>query len=70
MSRLTIAKHVKELEELQKRVIRVAQNLYDSLPVTLTPQEFMAGKGCWGLTQNEFKLATRLARIITKKQPK
>lgn len=41
-----------------------AQRLYDALPVTATPSEFLCGHGNWGLTEAESKLATHLANII------
>lgn len=40
--------------------------LYYSLPVTVSPEEFLAGHGNWGLTEKEFKLATKLAKLIVK----
>jgi len=37
---------------------------YNALPVTSTPAEFLAGIGNWGLTEEEHKLATSLAKRI------
>jgi hypothetical protein len=37
---------------------------YYSLPVTSNPKDFLAGKGHWGLTAEEHKLAMELAKQI------
>ena len=41
---------------------------YYSLPVTAMPQDFLAGKGNWGLTEEEYKTAMELAKKICGKE--
>lgn len=38
--------------------------MYYSLPVTVTPREFLNGHGNWGLTQKEYNLAEKIAKLI------
>jgi hypothetical protein len=37
---------------------------YYALPVTSNPKDFLDGKGHWGLTEEEHKMATSLAKQI------
>lgn len=37
---------------------------YNALPVTVSPSDFLAGHGNWGLSEAEYLVARRLARAI------
>ena len=39
---------------------------YEHLPTTVPPEQFLAGQGNWGLTENEYKIAIILAKALTK----
>lgn len=40
--------------------------MYYSLPVTVSPEEFLAGHGNWGLNEKEYNLAKKIAELLTK----
>ncbi len=47
----------------------VIQRIYDALPVTATPEEFIAGHGNWGLTESEYTIAMIAADALSRPQP-
>lgn len=52
-----------------RKPIKLAIQLYDALPTTVPPREFLAGHGNWGLKEHEFKLAEALAKFIAAETP-
>lgn len=44
----------------------VLREAYDDLPVSCEPEDFVAGHGGWGLTEDEFRAVSRLAPLLVK----
>lgn len=51
-------------------LIDVMRQAYDALPVTVPPDEFLAGQGNWGMNEHEYAAAKILAESLCRWSPK
>lgn len=49
---------------MSNELLQACKDAYNSLPITASPGEFLAGHGNWGLEEHEYKVAKILAAAI------